>query len=218
MVCSSSGVQPRSSSPWLKTSLDSLNRSFSCYCWSGERCSGTGGWCNGPGCEVAGGVLAMVMTSRTPMFCPECRRRGSCRWLCMAIQSSGPLDSPRMPATNAGRASSGQIINVLGGPQVVAADETGCFCWNLRSSEQQSTASGVRGSGWWSNRRRGGCWWSGGRSGWQRGFQGWNCRWNDSRQQVFHSLLLMLGCIQVYGLRIWLSRGSSPVSHIYSDA
>ena len=39
-------------------------------------------------------------------------------------------------------------INVLGGPRVVAADDTGGFCWNLRSLEQQSVASGVRGSRW----------------------------------------------------------------------
>ena len=109
-------------------------------------------------------------------------------------------------------------IDVLCGPRVVAADETGRFCWDLRSLEQQSTASGVRGSGWWSNLRRGGCWWSGGRSGWRRGFQGWRCWWNNSRQRLFHSLLLLLCRIQVYGLRIWLSGGSSPVGHIYSDA
>ena len=35
---------PRSSSPWLKTSWNSLNNSLSCCCWSRERHSGSGGW------------------------------------------------------------------------------------------------------------------------------------------------------------------------------
>ena len=43
MVCCRSGVQPRSSSPWLMMSLNSWKRSFSCCCWVGDRCAGTGG-------------------------------------------------------------------------------------------------------------------------------------------------------------------------------
>ena len=53
IACSNSGVFPRSSSPWLKTSLNSLNNSFSCCCWSGERHSGSGGWYGFEGCEEA---------------------------------------------------------------------------------------------------------------------------------------------------------------------
>ena len=37
------GVQPRSSSPWLTMSLNSWKRAFSCCCWVGDRCAGTGG-------------------------------------------------------------------------------------------------------------------------------------------------------------------------------
>ena len=98
IVCSSSGVLPRSSSPWLKTSLNSRNRSFSCCCWSGERRSGKGDRRSGPGREAVRGVSARVTTSRTPIFCPECSWRGSGRWLWEAIQSSGPLESDGMPS------------------------------------------------------------------------------------------------------------------------
>ena len=95
------GVLPRSSSPWLKTSLNSRNRSFSCCCWNGERCSGKGGRCGGPGREAVGGVSARVTTSSTPIFCPECSWRESGWWLWMAIHSSGPLESTGIPVTNA---------------------------------------------------------------------------------------------------------------------
>ena len=52
-MCSSSGVLPRSSSPWLKTLLNSRNKSSSCCCWSSERHSGNGRWRGGPGREEA---------------------------------------------------------------------------------------------------------------------------------------------------------------------
>ena len=81
IVCSSSGVLLRSSSPWLKTSLNSRNRSFSCCCWSGEKRFGKGGRRGGPGWEAVGGASVRVTTSRTPIFCPECSWRGSGRWL-----------------------------------------------------------------------------------------------------------------------------------------
>ena len=55
-----------------------------------------------------GGASARVTTSRMTIFCPECSWRGSGRWLWMAIQSSGPLESTGMPVTKAGRASLGQ--------------------------------------------------------------------------------------------------------------
>ena len=58
--------------------------------------------------EVEDGASAMVTTSRMPIFCPECRRRGSGRWLWIAIHSSEPLESAGTLVTNAGRASSGQ--------------------------------------------------------------------------------------------------------------
>ena len=73
IACSSSGVFPRLSSPRLKTLLNSLNNSFSCCCWSGEKRSGSGGWHGFEGCEEAkaeAGASARVTTSRTPMFCP----------------------------------------------------------------------------------------------------------------------------------------------------
>ena len=44
MVCCSSGVQPKSPSPWMIMSLNSWKRAFSCCCCAGDRCSGTGGW------------------------------------------------------------------------------------------------------------------------------------------------------------------------------
>ena len=43
IACCRSGVQPMSSSPWLTMSLNSWKRSFSCCCWVGDRCAGTGG-------------------------------------------------------------------------------------------------------------------------------------------------------------------------------
>ena len=43
IACCRSGVQPRSSSLWLTMSLNSWKRSFSCCCWAGDRCAGTGG-------------------------------------------------------------------------------------------------------------------------------------------------------------------------------
>ena len=95
--CSSRGVLPRSSSPWLKTSRNSLNNSLSCCCWSGERHSGSGGWQGLVGCseegEVVAGASARWTTSRTPILCPAWSWRGSGRWLCTAYQSSGPLES-----------------------------------------------------------------------------------------------------------------------------
>ena len=75
IACSSSGVIPRSSSPRLKTSLNSRNSSFSCCCWSGERRSGSGGWHGFEGSEeeseAEAGASARVTTSRTPMLCPK---------------------------------------------------------------------------------------------------------------------------------------------------
>ena len=55
IVCPSSGVLPRSSSPWLKTSPNSRNNSFSCCCWSGERRSGSDGRRGGSGREEVEG-------------------------------------------------------------------------------------------------------------------------------------------------------------------
>ena len=75
-------------------------------------------------------------------------------------------------------------INVLGGPWVVASDETGSFCWNLRSLEQQNAASGVRGSRWWCTRWQSGSSRSGGRGGWQSGGGGgWRRRLAERRQR-----------------------------------
>ena len=79
MVCWSSGVQPKSSSPWLIMSLNSWKRAFSCCCCAGDKCSGTGGWL---GCLEAGGgggESARTTISRVPTVCPVCRRRGSDR-------------------------------------------------------------------------------------------------------------------------------------------
>ena len=74
-VSLSSVLQQRSTTEIIlslaKYVAEFLKRSFSCCCWSGERCSGTGGRHTGPGWEVEGSVLAMDTTSRTPMFCPK---------------------------------------------------------------------------------------------------------------------------------------------------
>ena len=85
-----------------------LKRPFICCCLSGERCSGTGGCRMAPGLEVEDLASATVTTSRTPIFCPECRQRGSGRRLWIAIHTSEPLESAGTPVTNAGRTSSGQ--------------------------------------------------------------------------------------------------------------
>ena len=108
MVCWSSGVQPKSSSPWLIMSLNSWKRAFSCCCWAGERCSGTGGWRFWLAAGGGGGESARVTISRVPTVCPVCRRRGSGRWLCIATQTSDPLVSAGTPETNVGRPSSRQ--------------------------------------------------------------------------------------------------------------
>ena len=108
MVCWSSGVQPKLSSPWLMMSLNSWKRAFSCCCWAGERCSGTGGWRFWLAAGGGGGESARVTISRVPTVCPVCRRRGSGRWLCIATQTSDPLVSAGTPDTNVGRPSSGQ--------------------------------------------------------------------------------------------------------------
>ena len=94
MVCCSSGVQPRSSSPWLIISLNSWKRSFSCCCWMGDRCSGTVGeavwrwlvevesrrWQQPLGClhsgqHVSGGALGGDYGSR-PILWSRWRARG----------------------------------------------------------------------------------------------------------------------------------------------
>ena len=93
MVCCSNGMQPRSSSPWLMISLNSWKRSFSCCCWMGDRCSGTGGWRRGLEAAGGGGESVMATISRVPTFWPACRRRGSGRWLWIATHTSEPLES-----------------------------------------------------------------------------------------------------------------------------
>ena len=79
MACCSSWVQPSSPSPWLIISLNSWKRSFSCCCWMGDRCSGTGGGRSGLEVAGGGGESAMATTSRVPTFWPVCKRRGSGR-------------------------------------------------------------------------------------------------------------------------------------------
>ena len=101
-------MQPRSSSPWLMMSLNSWKRSFSCCCWVGDRCAGTGGGRSGLEAAGGGGGSAMATTSRVPTFCPVCRRRGSGRWLWIATHTLKPLVSAGTLETNTGRASSGQ--------------------------------------------------------------------------------------------------------------
>ena len=75
IMCCSSGVQPKSSFPWLIISLNSWKKAFICCCWVGDRCSRTGGWLGR--LEEGGGESARVTISRMPMACPVCRRRGS---------------------------------------------------------------------------------------------------------------------------------------------
>ena len=108
MVCWSSGVQPRSSSPWLIMLLNSWKRAFSCCCWVGDKCTGTGGWRCGLEAIGGGGESATATISRVPTVCPVCRRRGSGRWLWIATHTSDPLVSAGTPETNVGRLSSGQ--------------------------------------------------------------------------------------------------------------
>ena len=76
MVRCRSGVQPRSSSPWLKMALNSWKRAFSCCCWVCNRCVGTGG--GRRGLEAVGGGGASA-TSSVPTVYPVCKRRGSGR-------------------------------------------------------------------------------------------------------------------------------------------
>ena len=108
MVCWSSGVQPKSSPPWLMMSLNSWKRAFSCSCWVGERCSRTGGWRFWLAAGGGGGESVRVTISKVPTVCPMCRRRDSGRWLCIATQTSDPLVSAVTSDTNMGRPSSGQ--------------------------------------------------------------------------------------------------------------
>ena len=72
MVCCRSGVQPRSSSPWLTMSLNSWKRAFS---W----CAGTGGRRRGLEAAGGGGASVTATTSSVPTVCPVCKRRGSGR-------------------------------------------------------------------------------------------------------------------------------------------
>ena len=108
MVCWSSGVQPRSSSPWLIIFLNSWKRAFSCCCWVGDKCAGTGGWRCGLEADDGGGESATATISRVLTVCPVFRRRGSGRWLCITTHTSDPLVSASTPETNVGRPSSGQ--------------------------------------------------------------------------------------------------------------
>ena len=108
MECCRSGVQPKSSSPWLMMSLNSWKRSFSCCCWVGDRCAGTGGGQCGLEAAGEGGGSAMATTSRVPTFCSVCRRRGSGRWSWITTHISEPLVSAGTLDTNAVRAYSGQ--------------------------------------------------------------------------------------------------------------
>ena len=106
MVCRSSGVQPKSSSPWLIMSLNSWKRAFSSCCWASERCSGTGGWQFWLAAGGGDGESARVTISRVPTVCPVCKRRGSVRWLSIASQTSDPLVSAGTPEINLGRGRS----------------------------------------------------------------------------------------------------------------
>ena len=142
MVCCSNGVQPRSSSPWLMILLNSWKRSFSCCCWMGDRCSGTGGWRRGLEAAGRGGESAMATISRVPAFWPECRRKVSGWWLWIAIHTSEPLESVGTPDTNVGRASFWAEVDILSGPGVMTADQSSSFGGDVGGLEQQCTALG----------------------------------------------------------------------------
>ena len=94
----------------------------------------------------------------------------------------------------------GTELNVLGGPRVMATNEASRLWGNVCRLQQQSMASGVRGSRWRGNRQRGGGWvygeWlagqRGGQTGRGRGFRDGRDGCSNLRQRHFHSLLLRL--------------------------
>ena len=107
IVCWSSGVQPKSSSPWLIMSLNSWKRAFSCCCCASDRCSGTSGW------RVwleAGGGGGELRGRRSP-GCPRFVLCVSGEFGAM-IMNGDPTSDPLVRAgtleTNVGRPTSGQ--------------------------------------------------------------------------------------------------------------
>ena len=127
MVCWSSGVQPKSYSPWLMMSLNSWKRAFSCCCWAGEKCSGTGGWRFWLAAGGGSGESARVTISRVPTVCLVCRQRGSGWWLCIVTQTSLSTCESGHSRHKCGKAFLWAEVYILAGPGVMAADQTRCF-------------------------------------------------------------------------------------------